>query len=351
MDRSLRLMVLLLACTGGVEVACGGDPDHPLKTRLAETPFRLIFESYVDDNWELIVSKADGSAWTNLTNTPRQHEMYPQVSPDGRHVCFVADQGDGRDTIRSVWVMNMDGTDRIKIADHARQPCWSPDGATIAYLPQEYTKFNIADYFTKGLMYYDVDTRQSRPHPSSGNLHHLYNPCFSANGKWIVATVHAGMGFDHAIVLIEVEGSRIINLKIGGCRPCLSPDGQSIAWGENDHTIAVARLDLDAENPRLGARRFLVLDEDNKIYHVDWSPDAQFLSLSRGPDGKGDLTKPGTHEAACEMVGVHAAGWDIVVVPVTDSKVLNLNNANPDDLLMITSDGQSNKEPDWYSAR
>ena len=28
----------------------------------------------------------------------------------------------------------------------------------------------------------------------------------SPDGKWIVSTVHAGMGFKHAILLIEAEG-------------------------------------------------------------------------------------------------------------------------------------------------
>ena len=75
---------------------------------------------------------------------------------------------------------------------------------------QEFKKFNIVDYFTKGLTYYDVATGQQRPHPNNDALHHLYNPCFSANGKWIAATVHAGMGYDHASLLIEADGTRIV---------------------------------------------------------------------------------------------------------------------------------------------
>ena len=52
-------------------------------------------------------------------------------------------------------------------------------------MPQEFKKFNIVDYFTKGLTYYDVATGQQRPHLNNDALHHLYNPSFSANGKWI----------------------------------------------------------------------------------------------------------------------------------------------------------------------
>ena len=102
-----------------------------LRQRLQHTPFKIAYESYVNDNWEIFVMEADGTHPLNLTRTPSMHER----------------------------------------------------------------------------------------------LQHLYNPSFAPNGKWIAATVHAGMGLSHAIVLIEATGNRIINLNIPGCRPCLSPDG------------------------------------------------------------------------------------------------------------------------------
>jgi len=45
-------------------------------------------------------------------------------------------------------------------------------------------------------------------------LHHLYNPGFSPNGKWIVSTGACRHGFSHAILAIEAHGDKIINLKI-----------------------------------------------------------------------------------------------------------------------------------------
>lgn len=334
-----------------VSARAGDDADSSLAASLATLSSKLVYESYVENNWELFVCSADGADRVNLTNTSDQHELYPQVSPDGRRICFIVDQGQRRQTVRSVWVMDSDGTNRTKVADYARQPCWNPDSKTILYLPQEYEKFNIADHFTKGIVYYDVDSKTSRPHPNSDKLHHLYNPSFSANGKWIASTVHAGMGYQHAILLIEAEGPRIIDLQIGGCRPCLSSDGQRISWGENDHTIVVAELDLTAESPSIGERLFQVHDAQNKIYHSDLSPDGKFLSLSRGPEGKGDLTKPGTHEAACEMVGIYASNWDVLVIPLSLHESLDLNDAQPDDFLAVTSDGNSNKESDWFLSR
>jgi len=34
------------------------------------SPHKIVFDSYVDDNWELFVINADGSGRKKLTNTP-----------------------------------------------------------------------------------------------------------------------------------------------------------------------------------------------------------------------------------------------------------------------------------------
>jgi hypothetical protein len=94
-----------------------------------------------------------------------------------------------------------------------------------------------------------------------------------------------------------------------------------------------------------------IKDEHNKIYHVDWSPDGQFLALSRGPDSGGDPTKPGTHQAAAEIHGVYAKGWNICVVKVDRAANLVLDQATEADFFMLTTNGLSNKEPDWFKPR
>ncbi|MDC0325702.1 hypothetical protein OAM01_02985 [bacterium] len=320
-----------------------------VKSRLADTSFQLVYETYVDNNWELFVSNADGSEIKNLTSTPDLHELYPQVSPDGKRVCFIADAGAGRGTVRSVYVMNMDGTDRTLVSKHARQPCWTNDSDTLIYLPQEYPKWNVVDYYTKGLMYYDVPTGKSKPHPNSAKLHHLYNPSMSPDGKWIVSTVHAGMGYQHAILLIEADGDQIIDLKIPGCRPTFSPNGKYVAWGPGDHEIAVGQIDWQQNPPRMGKKIFSVKDAVNKIYHVDWSPDSAYLSISRGLSNDGDPSKPGTHQAACEMVGIYAKDWNIIGVPLDQGPSIDLATANAGQYAEITTGGLSHKESDWFT--
>jgi dipeptidyl aminopeptidase/acylaminoacyl peptidase len=323
---------------------------QPLSQRLRALPFKIAWERYADDNSDIFVMDADGEGAKNLTQTPTQQEHYPQISPDGTKICFTVDSGEDRDTVRSLWVMDIDGKNRRKIADHAREPFWAPDGKTIGYLPQEFPKFNVIDYYTKGMVFCDLESGRTEPHVNSAALHHLYNPSYASNGKWIAATVHAGMGFDHAILLIEAHGKRIIDLKIPGCRPCLSPDGRHIAWGADDHELAIAPLDLDSPQPSVGAWSLHIEDEHNKIYHIDWSPDSRFVAFSRGPEGDGDLSKPGTFQAACEIVGVYAKGWNLCAVSARPYGILDLNQATDRDFVQLTSDGASNKEPAWFRA-
>jgi hypothetical protein len=101
----------------------------------------------------------------------------------------------------------------------------------------------------------------------------------------------------------------------------------------------------------VGKWRLSIKDATNKIYHVDWSPDSRLLSFSRGPEGEGDLSKPGTFQAACEIVGVYARGWDLWAVPADREGSLNLNNPAETDCFRLTTNGCSNKEPAWFLPR
>src|SRR5262245_59738413 len=344
--RAFRPICAVIACV--LMAAASTGAQGTVRDRLKSSPFRIAYETYVDGNWEIFAMNADGSHSKNITSTPTVNEHYPIISPDGSKMAFSVDAGEGTENVRSLWAMRIDGRNRNKIADHAREPFWGPGGKVIGFLPQEYERFSVTDYGTKGMNFYDVASGKITPHPNSANLFHLYNPSFAPNGKWIVATVHAGMGVSHAILLIEANGDRIINLKIPGCRPCISPDGKQIAWGPGDHELATAPIDLDSDDPKIGKRQLLIKDEKYKIYHIDWSPDSHFVSFSRGPDGEGDLSKAGTFQAACEMVGVYARDWNIYAVSAEHVGSLDLSKTSETDVAQLTVNGASNKEPAWF---
>ena len=109
----MRTCCLALVLVAGARVLCAqgdGSVATGLLGALHSSPDRILFESYVDDNWEIFEIRADGAGRRNLTNSRDVHELYPQASPDGRRICFLVDvQRDG-ETARSVYYMNADGT-------------------------------------------------------------------------------------------------------------------------------------------------------------------------------------------------------------------------------------------------
>ncbi|MHC4398374.1 MAG: hypothetical protein ACYTG0_01700 [Planctomycetota bacterium] len=326
--RALRrgLLWAVVVTSGLFSPAKAEDLADELKT----VPYKIVYETWQNGNWELFLSNANGSGQVNLTATGEIHELYPHVSPDGSKVCFVCDEGEGALKQRNVYYMNIDGGGRKLVARNARQPCWNPEGTVIAYLKGESGQFSIRDYATRGLFFYDVRTGRHTEHVNH-DLYHVYNPCWSPDAKWFLATVHAGMGFRHAILAFEAEGTRVFDLGLPGCRPEFSPEGKRVAWGAGDYTLRVAGLDLSGQKPKVsGGRDVVTSAKPDMIYHFDWSPDGKYFAFTRGRPKKvlGD-------QAA--VVGNRAEGWNICVADA----------ANPNRWTAITVDGHSNKEPDW----
>jgi len=290
-------------------------------------PYKIVYESLRKtdgkENWELIMINADGSDSVNLTKTADVSELYPHVSPDATKVCFEGEEGAGDKKVRSVYCMNMDGTNRVKVAHNARQACWSPDGRTIAFLKAEYEKYTIQDFATKGVYFYDVKTGKTTEHPNCQNLYHLYNLCWSPDGKWFTATVHGGMGFKHAILAFPADRNDVFNLGIGGCRPDFSADGKMVTWGLSDWDLCVAAFELPGGKPQVtNARTIVKCDKEHEVYHTDFSPDGRYIAFSYGPE-------------ADEMGAGLAPGWNICITDLSGHWV------------QVTSDGNHNKEPDW----
>ena len=299
-----------------------------LRDRLKKLPFKIVYESFRGKDWELVVMNADGSGGRNLTNTPDADDMYPHASPDGKKICFVVDQGQGVEKSRSVYVIGSDGKGRRKVAGDARQPCWSPEGGKIAYLPAEFKRFTMKDFATKGVVMFDVKTGEGHKHIND-KLHHLYNLCWSPDGKWFVATVHGGMGHKHANLAFEAGGTKVFKLPgVNGCRPDISPDGKRICWNPSDHAISVGDLLLDPSGPKVAnIRNVVTCDKKHEMYHSDWSPDGKYIAFSYGPRGG-------------EQVGAMAKGWRIAVADASADNVW----------FPVSKGGVSDKEPDWLSA-
>ena len=86
---------------------------------------RIVFQRNFDctgdpatDEPDIFVMDADGTNIMNLTSSPG-HEGVPRWSPDGTRILYI-DGGWG------FWVMNADGTDRMRISANGDLPDWGP---------------------------------------------------------------------------------------------------------------------------------------------------------------------------------------------------------------------------------
>ncbi len=82
---------LLLASV--LAAAAQAQAQSPLRERLRALPYKIAYECYVNDNWEIFVMNADGSDPVNLTRTPKAHEHYPQISPDATKILLCHRRG------------------------------------------------------------------------------------------------------------------------------------------------------------------------------------------------------------------------------------------------------------------
>ena len=138
MKRQYWTGLAVLSLVPLVTAAAGSDqppPSEDLRSELKAYAHKVIFETNRDGNWELYMVNADGSSPVNLTQTPGVDEVYPKPSPDGTRIAYVADQGKGERRVRNVYLMNGDGSDRVKIAENAARAVLVA-GRDIDRLPQ-----------------------------------------------------------------------------------------------------------------------------------------------------------------------------------------------------------------------
>jgi TolB protein len=122
-----------------------GTDGHVLSTSFAEFPSwspggeHIAFASMMsgrpglNPDYDLRVIGADGSGERGLTHTPKTMEMFPQWSPDGAWIVYMA--GPVGVDATSVWLMRADGGDPRRLTEpNTAVPSWSPDGRHIIYL-------------------------------------------------------------------------------------------------------------------------------------------------------------------------------------------------------------------------
>jgi len=118
-----------------------GIPENSTDPTFSPDGSRIIFTFYTDPSTQihdLFVINADGSGFTNLTNTPSDSEYLPAWSPDGSRIAFSSSRYNEDSSISAsdLFIMNADGSNRVQLTTHPEgdfDAAWSPDGTMLAF--------------------------------------------------------------------------------------------------------------------------------------------------------------------------------------------------------------------------
>ncbi len=100
-----------------------------------------FFDGMLDWGHSLRVMRSDGTSVRVLVDTWRCacHVDDLAWSPDGQHLMFAFDQGQG------IWMIGVDGSGLTQVVPDGVRPAWSPDGTRISYQQGPVGSLRIAD--------------------------------------------------------------------------------------------------------------------------------------------------------------------------------------------------------------
>lgn len=147
--------------------------------------------------------------------------LSPALSPDGRRLAFLEDDGGGA---ADLVVMDLGTRRRTVLSGNAdlADAAWSPDGRSVVT-----TTYNTE---TPGLLLWAADRPGSGTRVTGLPDGEAYRASFSPDGKWLVYTLRRGAAND--VHVIEIATGRDVALTADGrsWNGVLSPDGRWIAF-------------------------------------------------------------------------------------------------------------------------
>ena len=161
----------------------------------------------------------------------------PALSPDGKKIAAIADNGDGFADLAIYDAQTGRRTAQLSQGSNLADPAWSPDGKTI-----------VVTAYTQGvprLLLVPADGRAATPitTPSEGEP---YRATFSPDGSWLVYTFrHDGRNDIQALQLTSARKEVALTTDGKSWNAVFSPDGKQLALlRETDGVIDLYAMDL-----------------------------------------------------------------------------------------------------------
>lgn len=227
---------------------------------------KIAFSSNRTGNYDIFVMNPDGSAQTNLTQTPNVVEEWPAWNPDGTRLVYTR-TGD-------LWLVDADGfaPTRIPVPGGPNMAAFRPKTNLISY-----TRFGDSDT--------DIFTIRQDGQNETRILNNPYGDyCgrWNADGSKIVFSTYDDANNTPNIFVANPDGSgqHKITFSKTDRSPCWSPDGQQVVF-ESHRTGKEQIYIVDADGT--GEKRLTYSAADDR-YPV-FSPDGKKIAFASNRDG------------------------------------------------------------------
>lgn len=258
---------------------------HELAREVANAGWILFSAKTISGDYDLFLSRPDGSAKRNVTGTPNQDEYGGRFAPDNRRILFRRQQRsaarrNGEGLNHDLWgamgelvIANANGSAPQSQGPEGAWPwaSWSPDGKQIACLYKREGKIRIFDLATKTLV---------RELPRQGIFQQMY---WSPDGRRLCGTANLD-GRDWNVISIDLTtGQSTLLTRALNCTP---------DWFQGDST----RVIYSHRTPGLGSEygwtmlmqatadgksRTLIYGERGRhVYYGCTSPDSRYVIFS-----------------------------------------------------------------------
>jgi WD40 repeat protein len=206
--------------------------------------------SWQPARWTIWSLSTDGNDVRQITTSGR--EMHFSWSPDGRQIVFdrftpFLDTPEGRSLASAeadLFVVNSDGSNERRLTDDgiSRDPAWSPDGATVAFLYGEHGDQRVATIRTDG-----TDRRVLVATPvMEGGISFPYGNAvvWSPDGTMVAYSGHD----DHDVCSISV-----VDVETGSVRRLIETPARQACPGQEGMSWGVAGAGWASEPTPVGA--------------------------------------------------------------------------------------------------